>query len=124
LTTRLSYFVKIVVSAMPMCSQNDRVAVEHPAGIRTDWDSESVCVTPSPTAQTAQVPEWAGSLTCWPTIPGVAGAAEGAWALAPREYSDAIEEIPAAEVDWPHPLKNARSVICGRPPDVPIQICG
>lgn len=47
----LSYFVDVVVSAVPMWSQNVRVAVLQPEGIVTLWERVSVCVLPTPLSQ-------------------------------------------------------------------------
>lgn len=58
----LSYFVEAVVSAVSMCSQKLRVAVLHPEGIVTLWESVSVCVRPTPFSQAKVVPPWAA----WP----------------------------------------------------------
>lgn len=62
LAVSLSYLVELVVSAVSMCSQKVRVAVEHPDGIATLWESVSVCVRPTPFSQAKVVPPWAA----WP----------------------------------------------------------
>ncbi len=45
-TVSLSYAVEVVVSAVSMCSQNEKFALAHVDGMETDCETVSVCVEP------------------------------------------------------------------------------